>query len=229
LIERKPYVRAEFVASMRAMGVMCMVADDRWQHLARRSPDGEARLRARGLDPVPLIASDSVRFGDDGISIPLFCLATSVIHNVVTRRNSGEPKVLGMRGCTTRGSLVGRVPDIEPGGADVVVITEGVFDTLTGLQAFDGCRVLGCNGASMMPSLVEAAAPRVAAIGGWMLIVPHADADERGPGAGERAAVKAARIAIAAGLVLGKSLRLVDLDGHKDLNDAWRAGWRWTW
>jgi hypothetical protein len=227
LIERKPYVRAEFVASMRAMGVMCMVALDRWEHLPRRSPDGEARLRARGLDPVPLIASDSVRFDDNGIAVPLFCLSTGVIHNVVTRRNAGDPKILGMRGCTTRGSLGGRVADIKP-GADVV-IAEGVFDTLTGLQAFDGCCVRGCHGAGMMPSLVEAAAPIVVETGGRMLIVPHADADERGPGAGERAAVKAARIAIAAGLVLGKSLRLVDLDGHKDLNDAWRAGWRWAW
>jgi hypothetical protein len=58
-----------------------------------------------------------------------------------------------------------------------------------------------------------------------MLIVPHADADECGLGAGERGAIRAGHAARAAGLRLHVDLVVVDVDA-KDLTEAWCRGWR---
>jgi hypothetical protein len=74
-----------------------------------------------------------------------------------------------------------------------------------------------------MPPVAAAVAPRLVDAHGWLLVA--VDADEQGiAGAGD-----AMRTAVDAGLVLGDSVRALDLGAHKDLADAWAAGWRHTW
>jgi hypothetical protein len=118
---------------------------------------------------------------------------------------------------------VGRVTDIDPDGVDVAVLVEGVTDSIAAALAFDTCAIVGANGWCQMPRVAAAVAPRLVAARGWLLVA--VDKDEQGiAGAGD-----AIGTAMDAGLELGKSVRAVELGVHKDLADAWRAGWRWTW
>ncbi len=96
-------------------------------------------------------------------------------------------------------------------------------DTLAALLAFPGCVVLGANGWHNMEAIAAAIAPRVVQARGWLLVGVHDDEP------GKCGAVNAMRAAIAAGLVLDASVGAIDVGAHKDLADAWRAGWRWTW
>lgn len=205
-------------------------AREYWAGLVRRHSIGEAYLRSlRGLDPVAL--GDHVRFdGDGNPALALHHLETGEVVNVVRRiiRPTG-PKCVGLRGCGVRGSFIHRALDVQPDGLDVAVVVEGVMDSLAGAEAFPTCAVLGTHSAGSIPSLVDAVVPRVVAARGWLLLVVHADARNGEAGAGERAAIAAARHAMSAGLVLDRSLRIVDLGPHKDLADAWAAGWRWQW
>ena len=193
------------------------IATPRWESLDRRSAVGEAYLLERGLDPAILVERDLVRFEPSGnIAVRLHAGGGEVV-NVVRRRLTGDPKVLGLKDCPTAGTLLGKLADIA-GAVDVVVV-EGVADSLTAALAYPAGVVLGAHGASQLAKVAEQAARRVKLAGGRMLLGVHAD------DAGERAALAAARAARAVGLRLHHELVLIE-HHEKDLNDAWRTGWR---
>lgn len=195
-----------------------------WRILSTRSRDGEAYLEERGLWPEVLRAADVVRFNGDGdVCVALHHLAIgAAVVNVVRRlhpRNvRGKLKVLGLRDCSNEGTLVGHVDQIRSG--DRVVLVEGVVDSLTARCAWPGAVVLGAHGAAKMPEVAAEAARRCYQLGASLTIV--ADDDPTGTQAG----VAAAKEAIAAGLVPHETLFDVDLEGRKDLADAWKDGWR---
>jgi len=58
--------------------------------------------------------------------------------------------------------------------------------------------------------------------GGWFLVGVH---DDDRASAGAVRAMQPHR----AGLVLDESIDTIDIGAHKDLADAWHAGWRWEW
>lgn len=128
--------------------------------------------------------------------------------------------------CTTDGTLVGKVGDIDTtgGGPDVAILVEGIADTLASVLAFPGCVVIGASGADRLKHIAAAIAPRLVEARGWLLVVPHVDR-----GKGEECGADAVIAAERAGLKLDESIHLVDVRPHKDLADAWRDGWRWEW
>jgi hypothetical protein len=202
-------------------------AAERWQSLERRNIAGERYLDGRGLAPAELRRSgDVVRFWPDGSPVvKLHHLETGDVINVVRRQLRGEPKVLTLPDCGTDGALVGRVGDLDTTGqgVDVAVLVEGVADTLAAVLAFPGCVVLGANGAGRMVDVARAIAPCLVGARGWLLIGVHSDES------GIAAAAEAIRAATAAGLALERSVDTIEIGAHKDLADAWRAGWRWRW
>lgn len=156
----------------------------------------------RGSPAVPLYASDGA------------------IRNVVRRQlpELGEPKTWGLRDCPTAGTLLGSVTQIRAGAP--VIVTEGVADTLTAALAWGGATVLGAHGAANLAAIVRVAAPRVRAAGTRILLVPHNDA------AGKANSIAAGRAAIEAGLSIADGTLVIVKHDEKDLNDAWRKGWR---
>lgn len=229
--------RERRAAEQRACGEALIPA--LWEALDRRHLRGERYLADRGLDPTALRQrGDVVRFYPDGSpAVRLHSFATGAPINIVRRLivvvdglknlslSLGDE--LGMDdvdgGFTTAGTLVGRVADIDPDGNDVAVVPEGVTDSLAAILAFPTCAVVGANGCRRMADVARAIAPLLVATQGWLLVA--VDNDEQGiRGAGD-----AMRAAVAAGLVLDRSVRAIDLSAHHDLADAWRAGWRWTW
>jgi hypothetical protein len=211
-----------------------------WAALAVHHPKGERYLDERGLDPAALRArGDLVRYYRDGSpAVLLRSLDDGRPINIARRliddserkiltlsiaRELGldEPEVDGS--FSTAGTLVGRVTEIDPDGVDVAVLVEGVTDSIAAALAFDTCAIVGANGWRQMPRVAAAVAPRLVEARGWLLVA--VDDDEQGvEGAGA-----AMRAAVDAGLVLRKSVRAIELGEHKDLADAWRAGWRWVW
>lgn len=183
---------------------------------------GRAYLATRCLDGARLVENGHVRHDLPGnVHVPLWSLDDSelvnVVHRVISETNTG-PKVLGLRGCPTAGTLCGRVLDITPGAT--VMVTEGVIDTLTAIQLWPDRVVLGAHGASRMLAIVETVAPIIVAKGGRLVLVP--DGDE----VGTRNAIKAGEAALEAGLVMDDTLQVLELAGHKDLNEAHCAGWK---
>ncbi len=210
-----------------------------WDTLGQRHRRGEAYLTSRGLDPAELRQlGDIVRYYHDGSpAVRLHSFETGAPINIVRRRLAGDPKILALDlaellgtedivgTCSTIGTLVGRVQDLDIAGEgpDVAILPEGVADSLAALLAFPGCVVVGANGWHMMPRVAAAIAPRVAQAHGWLLVGAHADQQ------GIRGAGEAMHVAEDAGLTLRSTVRGIDIGEHKDLADAWRAGWRWTW
>jgi len=196
-----------------------------WQRIApqRHNRTGKAYLRLeRALDPDPLIDGGYVGFDQLGNPhVPLWSLddgdKVNVVKRIITPRE-GEPKILGLSGCPTSGTLGGRIRDID--GKATVTIVEGVIDTLTAIQLWPDHVVLGAHGAGRMARIAEVAAPIIRARGGRLVLVPDGD------DVGQRCAVRAGEAAIAAGLVMDETLVVLDLGAHKDLNDAHRAGWK---
>jgi hypothetical protein len=190
-----------------------------WRSLApnRNSAAGDSYVRSRGLDPRRLLDAGAIRYYQSGdVATALWSLGDGELVNVVRRRcTPGEPKVRGLPACPTAGSLGGRLKDITRG---LVVVTEGVADTWTAITAWPTATVLGAHGACNLPKLVEAAAPRIVETGACVLFVPHRDA------AGEQAVQRAQQRLKTTG-VDGEHLDELELH-YKDLNDAWRAGWR---
>jgi hypothetical protein len=200
----------------------------RWAQLRRRSAPGEAYLAGRGLDPAELTRTDSVRFDRSGNPAVRLHAYDGAIANIARRmRDPSVPcKTPVLPDCTTDGTLVGKVGDIDTtgGGPDVAILTEGIADTLAGVLAFPGCVIVGASGADRLKHIAAAIAPRLVEARGWLLVVPHVDG-----GKGEECAADAVIAAERVGLKLDESIHLVDVRPHKDLADAWRDGWRWRW
>ncbi len=199
-----------------------------WGSLARGSRPGEAYLARRGLDPVELVRAGCVRFDRAGnVAVRLHAYDGALIN--IARRvidpNAARPRLVA-KFCSTDGTLVGKIDDIDTAGEgpDVAILTEGITDTLAGVLAFPGCVTLGANGASRMEDVAAAIAPRLVAARGWLLVVPDVDS-----GTGEDHAADAVIAAERAGLKLDESIHLVDVRPHKDLADAVQTGWQWRW
>lgn len=202
-----------------------------WQQLERRHLRGERYLADRGLDPATLRARGDVvryRIADGAPSVLLHDLETGAPINILTRQLDQKPKVISI--CTGRrnvrstvGTLGGRIRDFDTSGKgpDIAVLVEGISDTLAAFLAFPGYVVLGASNWRQMEAIAAAVAPRVVQARGWLLIGVHDDEE------GKRGAVRALQAAIAAGLVLEKSVDTIDIGAHYDLADAWSAGWQW--
>lgn len=202
------------------------IAEGVWSSLDRRNDRGEAYLAGRGLAPAPLVARDRVRFYRDGAPAVALHSSRGEIRNVVRRAIETAPhvpKVRGLAGCPTAGTLVG-VAHAVAAGVDVV-LCEGLADSLAAALAWPAALVLGAHGADNYAGIARVAAPLVAAAPGARLRL-CVDADAAGMRAG-RAAVE---VAIAAGRAAGRDLvrmiEVVDLADHHDLADAYAAGWR---
>lgn len=202
------------------------VTDAAWARLDHRSVTGECWLRDRGIDPTPLIAADVIRFDfRGGIAVRINNLVDGRPCNIATRWFSprGPNQKVTVRATRdgflgTRGTLVGAVTAISA-TRNVVLVTEGVTDTLAAVLLWPDAIVVGANGAGMLAHVVRAVAPRVRAVAGTLVGVPDLDA----PGAA--AMGDALRCAVADhGFVLDRDLRVVDVAPHKDLSDAVRAG-----
>lgn len=192
-----------------------------WDGLLRSHERGIEYLRARGVEQV-LELGDIVRFDSADEGSPALALRRSSgeIHNVVTRRfpELGEPKTPGLYKCPSVGTFINSVCEIEP-GRDVVLV-EGVFDSITARIAWQHSIVLGVHCGGNLAKVAVDAVPAVVHVGTRLLIVPHQDK------AGFREAEAAGAIAISAGLSIGKGTLQVIKHPKKDLNDAWRSGWR---
>lgn len=210
--ERRERAELERRAVPRATGY--------WEQLADRDPRGEAYLRIRGV--IEVLERGVVRFDPRHGGAPAIALHTSrgEIRNVVRRRppELGEPKTPGLPECPTAGTLVGSLGELTAGAT--VVVTEGMIDTLTAPLIWTEATVLGAHGSDNLPAIVRAVAPLVARRGGRLVIAPHNDA--RGTATG----VMAGELAVEAGLSARAGTLEIMRYRSKDLNDAWRQGWR---
>lgn len=197
-----------------------------WSCLVHDHLRGRRYLETRALDVSALRARDVVRFHpfgwrrDDEPGDPAVALHDwdGAFLNIVRRRiTADEPKAPNLRGAPNDGTLVGHLAQIRAGGT--VVVTEGVVDTLTAILAWPHAAVLGAHGVEQLARVVAAAAPRVVAARGRLVLVPHPDR------VGQDAAVEAAARALEAGLAMDRDLDVLEL-GARDLNEAWCAGWR---
>jgi len=189
-----------------------------WASLVPAHRSGLEYLAMRGLEAAaPLVRFDLHHGGSP--AIPLHT-STGEIRNVVRRRlpELGEPKTPGLPQCPTAGTLLGKLNDVRRGRATIV--TEGVADTITAALAWPDAVVLGAHGACNLPIVVSAAAPRCSAVGAQLFLVPHNDR------AGREACTEAGRLAVELGLSLQAGTLAIVKHGAKDLNDAWRDGWR---
>jgi hypothetical protein len=214
-VARREQFRSECTAEMPA----------RWDQLAREHVAGRSYLSRRGLDPRS--THDLVRYTAAGEpALPLRDLDTGVVVGIQRRRIDGqEPKApmeFGSR--ATASALVGRLSELASDGIDVAVLVEGFADTIAAFSVFPGCAIFGSPGAGHLAAIATKIAARLASIRGWLLLVPHVDG-----GVGEECAADAVIAAERAGLVLDRSIHLVDVRPAKDLADAVRDGFAWRW
>lgn len=193
-----------------------------WDSLLPMHQRGYAYLGERGVDEIIEIWQDAIRFDPNHAgspAIPLFA-RDGQIRNVVARRvpELGEPKTPGLRDCPTAGTLINAVCQVEAGRD--VVLTEGVMDSLTARLAWHTAIVLGAHGAGNLPKIAKLAAPAVAEAGTRLLVVPHRDRR------GHETALAACALAVQAGLSIRRGTLAIVRHGAKDLNEAWRGGWR---
>lgn len=211
-------VRQEAVAEVERRVASRNTAGAAWDALPRIDRHATAYLTSRGLDANRLIDLDAVRCASDGIAVAIRDADGFPISIARRLYEPGDrPKVLALKDHSTRGSMIDAVSQISH-ERDVVIV-EGVVDALTARLAWPSAIVLGANGAGNIPKLAEAAISRVKLAGCRLSFIPHDDVQ------GIRATTAAAQTAIAAGLELGITLQIVEIT-HKDLNDAWCAGWR---
>ncbi|MCX5746731.1 MAG: hypothetical protein NT062_30015 [Proteobacteria bacterium] len=218
--------RQDDLANAAALREAKLKAAMAWKRMLpkRWSLDGDAHLRRRGFDGPAvqrLVDHDYVRLSPSGdLCIPMWSYADGELVNVARRvldPKGDDPKTPVLSGCPITASLVGRVQEIRAGDT---VITEGITDTLTAVIAWPNGLAIGAHSAGQLGALVAAAAPRVKACGGRLLLVPDRDAR------GEAAAKVAIPIALEAGLRINETLIIVDVKPHKDLNEALVAGWK---
>lgn len=195
-----------------------------WESLLAGHPRGHAYLVERHVDEICEISEfgDVIRFDPNHAGSPATPLYArdGQIRNVVARRvpELGEPKTPGLKDCPTAGTLINAVCQIAPDRD--VVITEGVMDSLTARLMWHGAIVLGAHGAGNLPKIAKLAAPAVAAAKTRLLVVPHRDRR------GYETAMQACSMAVDAGLSIRRGTLAIVKHGAKDLNDAWRSGWR---
>ena len=175
-------------------------------------------LVERGLGEAARLVRFDPRCGGSP-AIPLHTSAGE-IRNVVRRclPELGDPKTPGLPECPTLGTLLGSLVDVC--STRPVIVVEGVADALTAALAWPRGVVLGAHAAGNLPEVTRAAARAVVAARSRMLLVPHNDA------AGYTRSGEAGRIAIEVGLSIGAGTLVIVKHGAKDLNDAWRDGWR---
>jgi hypothetical protein len=213
------------------------IARECWNSLAHTSAAGQAYVIERGLRGIETCSQ--LRYSQPGWPCVELFAFNGELCNVITRRfddavptpwpqssnqrwphilrSTDEPKVRGLRGCTTIGTMIERICNITD-NRDVVV-PEGVFDALTARLVWPDAIVLGANGVGNLPAIVAATSPLIRDHGGRLLLV--VDGDD----AGIRGAKRAIASAVAARVPVARIV-IVDIADHHDLNDAWRAGWR---
>ncbi len=197
------------------------IATSYWESLLPQHARGIAYLTERGLEQAIEI-ENAVRFDPKHAGSPALALFSrdGEIRNVVSRRvpELGEPKTPGLYQCPTAGTLINSITQIAP--EQDVVLTEGVMDSITARLAWGTAIVLGAHGAANMPKVARIAAPMIAKAQARMLVVPHRDRR------GFDCAADACRFAVEAGLSVRRGTLQIVNHGQKDLNDAWRLGWR---
>lgn len=220
--ERQIQADAEEAAMLREAKLKAASVRQRLLRSRETRTSCRGYLLSRGLDGGRLLEGDHARsdlLGNPHVT--LWSLDDSepinVVHRVIDEKNTG-PRVLGLPGCPTAGTLCGRVADITTGST--VVVTEGLIDTLTAIQLWPDHVVLGAHGAGRMALLVETVAPIIVSKGGKLVLVPDGD------DVGQRCAIKAGEAAMAAGLEMDNTLIVLDLGAHHDLNAAHCAGWK---
>ncbi len=200
------------------------IATAYWDSLLPEHDRGIAYLRERHVVEMLATFKDAIRFDPKHGGSPALALYSrdGDIRNVVARRvpELGEPKTPGLYQCPTAGTLVNAVCQIE--AERDVVLTEGLVDSMTARIAWPSAIVLGAHGAGNLAKIAMLAAPAVAKCKTRMVVVPHHDRR------GFETAVDACRFAIDAGLDTRKGSLKIVRHGQKDLNDAWRLGWRPT-
>lgn len=194
-----------------------------WNDLATSDDRGAQYLTDRGVEEA-MRFDGLVRFDLRHQGSPALALHGSdgSIRNVVERRlpELGEPKTPGLPKCPTAGTLVNSIREIALNPNRDIVLTEGVFDTITATIAWPGALVLGAHGAANLPKIARLAAPAAVKARTRLFIVPHEDRR------GYSAALEAAMVSMHAGLSRKRGTLCVVSVGAKDLNDAWRSGWR---
>jgi hypothetical protein len=193
-----------------------------WDALLPEHSRGVEYLRERNVEDMLSLCADAVRFDPKHSGSPALALFSrdAEIRNVVARRvpELGEPKTPGLRDCPTAGTLINAVCQIERDRD--VILTEGVIDSMTARCAWPSAIVLGAHGAGNLPKIARIAAPLIASAKTRMIVVPHQDRR------GFETAVGACEFAVEAGLQTRKGSLQIVRHGQKDLNDAWRLGWR---
>ena len=220
--ERAERARQQHADEVREADERRRRASAEWRRLRRQQPDGQRYLHGRRLDAARLVEHGYVLFDSRGnVGVPLHDLVDGELVTVTYRLIAPLPhdptrKIHTPSGGTTRGTLCGRVQEIGRGDT---IVTEGIADTLTAIQLWPDATVLGASGAGQLRNVVEAAAPRVRTAGGRMVIVPDAD------DVGQRCAIRAGEAALDVGLVIDRTLVVLELPEH-DLNDSYQKGWR---
>jgi hypothetical protein len=193
-----------------------------WNQLPTTHERGLQYLAQRAVDEVRECFPDLVRFDPKHNGSPAIKLYSSdgSIRNVVARRvpELGEPKTPGLKDCPTAGTFINAICQIETDRD--VVITEGVVDSLTARLMWHEAIVLGAHGAGNLAKIGSIAAKSAALARTRIIIVPHQDKT------GWETAMAVCRLAVDAGLSFRRGTLHIVQHGHKDLNDAWRAGWR---
>jgi hypothetical protein len=189
-----------------------------WATCAADHARGLQYLAERDLAPAARLARFDLRLGGSP-AIPLHT-STGEVRNVVRRAlpELGDPKTPGLPQCPTPGTLLHSLTDVC--STRPTIIVEGVADALTAAIAWPRAVVLGAHGADNLPLVARAAARAVVATRGRLMVVPHYDET------GRNRSTEAGKIAIEAGLSVGAGTLSIIKHGAKDLNDAWRAGWR---
>lgn len=217
LAERRRRREAEQADRERAkLQEQCEAADraaKKWAALPTCSEVGEAYLRSRGLGEA--VAAGLVRFDRDWPAIALHDSRGAVVNIVRRRPGDGDPKILGERSATTKGTF-GRFGDIgRTTGA--IVLVEGFADWLTASIAHRRQLVLGAHGAGRLALIAGGIAPHIVERG--LVLVPHRDP------AGLKACDEAAAAAIERGLPANR-VEWIDVSPCNDLNDWHQRGAR---
>lgn len=195
------------------------IATSYWERLLPTHERGVEYLRSRHVERV-LEVADVVRFEHEGSPALALFRSTGEIHNVVARRlpELGEPKTPGLFRCPSVGTFINAVCEIDS-DRDVVIV-EGVFDSITARLAWPEARIVGTHCGGNLAKVASFAVPAVIKAKARLLVVPHQDK------AGYREATAACAIAIDAGLSIARGTLRIVKHPEKDLNDAWRLGWR---